>query len=267
MTSLIKLAQRSLLSINGVDASVLLQGLITNDIRYLGRKDAIASFLLNNKGRIVEDLIISKRNDDIIVECSASGRDELKMLLEKYRMRKKASINIESDEVYFSKDQGFEDPRYPWGNRVYGSFNEHSKDIDLYVEERLKNGIPEGKEELSGMLPFQANGDLLNFVSLDKGCYIGQELTARTAHTGVIRRRVIPFKCNSTSAFQAGEQIVDRKNLKVGKVVQRNHKYGLAVLPIDSLKKKQELLLNDVLIETYAPVWMKPCLVKSGPQE
>lgn len=46
---------------------------------------------------------------------------------------------------------------------------------------------------LKNVYAFQANGDILQFVSLDKGCYIGQELTARTAHTGVIRRRIIPF--------------------------------------------------------------------------
>ncbi|RCN23766.1 folate-binding protein YgfZ, partial [Ancylostoma caninum] len=95
---------------------------------------------------------------------------------------------VESHEnVLFSTEEtpgSILDPRFPsLGRRLY-STDTGQESLTEYHERRIKYGISEGCEELGTLLPFQANGDLLNMISLDKGCYIGQELTARTAHTG-----------------------------------------------------------------------------------
>lgn len=68
-------------------------------------------------------------------------------------------------------------------------------DEELYNERRFSFGIPEGAAEMAGELPLYMNADLLNGVSGNKGCYIGQELTARALHAPQIKKRVLPFSC------------------------------------------------------------------------
>ncbi|VDQ16773.1 unnamed protein product, partial [Trichobilharzia regenti] len=79
---------------------------------------------------------------------------------------------------------------------IFPSCDTASLDITLYHQARWKLGLPEGVEEFitNDTLPFEANTDLSGGVSFSKGCYIGQELTARTHFTGVIRRRYVPVK-------------------------------------------------------------------------
>ena len=72
-------------------------------------------------------------------------------------------------------------------------------DLDDYRLMRLINGIIEGGDELSGQLPLNTNLHTLNGISFTKGCYIGQELTQRTFHSGVIRKMALPFAISETS--------------------------------------------------------------------
>ncbi|VDM67321.1 unnamed protein product [Strongylus vulgaris] len=189
MSKIIGLTHRAVLVLRGSDSLKLLQGLITNDVKNVLPSTGIAALFLNNKGRIVDDVIISRDNEDVLVECTASNRDNLKKLLEKYRMRKAVEIADSEENVLFSTEEmpgSILDPRFPsLGRRIY-STDTGQELLAEYNERRMKYGITEGCAELASLLPFQAsaNGDLLNMISFDKGCYIGQELTARTAHTG-----------------------------------------------------------------------------------
>ncbi|TNN12657.1 putative transferase CAF17 [Schistosoma japonicum] len=85
-------------------------------------------------------------------------------------------------------------------NDIFPSCDTHPLDISLYHTARWELGLPEGIKEFitNDTLPFEANTDLSGGVSFSKGCYIGQELTARTHFTGVIRRRYVPIKILST---------------------------------------------------------------------
>ncbi|VDK48941.1 unnamed protein product, partial [Cylicostephanus goldi] len=185
MSKIIGLTHRSILILKGTDSLSLLQGLITNDVKKLLPSTGIAALFLNTKGRIVDDVIISRDNEDVLVECTASNRGDLKKFLEKYRMRKAVEIVESKENVLFSTEEmpgSILDPRFPsLGRRVY-SEDTGQESLADYHERRIKYGLAEGCAELATLLPFQANGDLLNMISFDKGCYIGQELTARTAH-------------------------------------------------------------------------------------
>ncbi|VDM57324.1 unnamed protein product [Angiostrongylus costaricensis] len=247
MSSIRGLIHRSILLLRGSDSLKLLQGLVTNDVRTVSPLKGIAALFLDAKGRIVDDVIISRDNGDILVECSTSNRKNLKSILEKYRMRKTVEIIESHHRVLFSTEEAensFPDPRCSsLGRRFYRAETE-CVGPDDYHERRMEYGIAEGCEELGGLLPFQVNGDFLNMVSLDKGCYIGQELTARTAHTGrlilftnfvkiilrrkrallgVIRRRILPFKCESPLKRRS---IITLDDKKVGEVAFRLLKLG-----------------------------------------
>merc|ERR1712048_682220 len=69
-----------------------------------------------------------------------------------------------------------------------------NRNFDEYTKRRCKEGVCEGRTEHFGGMPLEYNAALMNGVSFNKGCYIGQELVARTHHTGVIRKRVMPIK-------------------------------------------------------------------------
>uniref|UniRef100_A0A183FRJ9 GCV_T domain-containing protein n=1 Tax=Heligmosomoides polygyrus TaxID=6339 RepID=A0A183FRJ9_HELPZ len=216
--------------------------------------------LLNTKGRIVDDLIISKDNGDVLVECSASNREKLKALLEKYRMRKSVNVVESHNHVLFSVDEvrgSFPDPRFPpLGRRLYGDETE-AKDTGMYHERRMECGVAEGCEELGELLPFHANGDFLKMVSLDKGCYIGQELTARTANTGVIRRRILPFTCEKKV-----KGLVMQGDKKVGEVISCGAARGLALMSLSAFG--QPLQVEGSPIVAYKPAWMPEAVFKKS---
>ncbi|KAK6018578.1 glycine cleavage T-protein barrel domain protein [Ostertagia ostertagi] len=86
-------------------------------------------------------------------------------------------------------------------------------------------------------------------VSLEKGCYIGQELTARTAHTGVIRRRILPFKCE-----KAVKGTVMLEDKKVGEVISCGNGHGLALMVLSAFG--QPLKVDGSPIVVYKPSWM-----------
>lgn len=115
----------------------------------------------------------------------------------------------------------------------------------------MEHGIAEGCEELGGLLPFQINGDFLNMVSLDKGCYIGQELTARSAHTGVIRRRILPVKCVSPLKRRS---IITQDDKKVGQVISCGSVFGLALLSLSAFGRS--LTVEGLPVVPYKPSWM-----------
>ncbi|KAK6059891.1 glycine cleavage T-protein barrel domain protein [Cooperia oncophora] len=93
-------------------------------------------------------------------------------------------------------------------------------------------------------------------ISLDKGCYIGQELTARTAHTGVIRRRIVPFKCdkNVKGTVMQGDR-------KVGEVISCGNGHGLALIVLNAFG--QALSVEGSPIVVFKPSWMPESALKA----
>ncbi|EFO84811.1 hypothetical protein CRE_03852 [Caenorhabditis remanei] len=258
---LIKLPHRVLLKLHGADTNVFLQGLITNDVTKLQSQNGLAAFLLNTKGRIVEDVLLWRRGtEDVFLECSKVNQDVLVKEIVKYRLRKRVEISETSDQVFFEQNPSdkheHRDPRFAgFGARIFGNppSSEISENREAYENLRRSTGIAEGADELADLLPFQANGDLLNMVSLDKGCYIGQELTARTAHTGVIRRRILPFECEGQ--VKIGADILDEKKNKVGKVISSDTTRCLGILQLSSFKSSK-LTADEVSLTAKQPEWM-----------
>ncbi|CAJ0571953.1 unnamed protein product, partial [Mesorhabditis spiculigera] len=262
MSRIIHLSSRALLTLRGPDSVSLLQNLVTNDMRRLGDQKVMASFLLNEKGRIVEDLLIYRHDDGALVECSAKNQKDFKKLLEKYRLRKQVEIEDSPDSVYYtSEPTKTPDPRTPaLGYRLLGKHESDGK-LDEYKALRYSVGVAEGKSELGDLLPFHANGDVLHCVSLEKGCYIGQELTARTAHTGVIRRRIIPFTCNEEAAPRG--EVFDSEKRKVGETIASVGGHGLALIQLNSTGRK--LFVGETSIVPFCPAWMPPKLYSAAP--
>lgn len=128
-----------------------------------------------------------------------------------------------------------------------------------YKAFRYKLGIAEGIEDLplGKPLPLEINCDYLHGVSFHKGCYIGQELTARTYHTGLVRKRLMPllFDKVPNKSLQYDEKILDESGNVVGKFRGHEKEYGLGLIRIAEGLNAKSLTVSDIKIKISKPTW------------
>jgi tRNA-modifying protein YgfZ len=177
------------------DAARFLQGLVTNDVT--GALPVYAG-LLTPQGKTLFDFIVWPGSEgSLLLDCEAAAADDLVKRLSLYRLRRKLSIAVEPALGVFWQaevgDGGAPDPRLAdLGQRWIAavSDDDHAVDDD-YRKHRLTLGVPEGRDELGDTLWLEANAAELNGVSFDKGCYIGQENTARMNWRQKVNRRLL----------------------------------------------------------------------------
>lgn len=129
-----------------------------------------------------------------------------------------------------------------------------------YMEHRYVYGISEGIVEIltTKSFPFEANCDFLHGISFHKGCYLGQEFTARTHHTGVIRKRLMPLilKNDFNISFEYDTPIMNEKNQTIGKLKGHRNRHAIGVLKVDeALKSKMDLNICNTNAITHRPDW------------
>uniref|UniRef100_A0A914BUI8 Aminomethyltransferase folate-binding domain-containing protein n=1 Tax=Acrobeloides nanus TaxID=290746 RepID=A0A914BUI8_9BILA len=256
MLQAIRLSTRRLLELRGKETKDFLQALVTKDIEEIHKTGIVYSFLLDARGRIVSDVFIYKKDEEnFLVETDSITTGKLERLLTVYRVRRKVEIRQTTLDVNFSTEQienSYEDPRVPgFGHRVLGKLPDAETEIDAYLRRRLEWGIPEGEDEIEGQIPLNMNGDIMNGISFDKGCYVGQELIARSHHTGVIRRRVLPFR----TPQKIYGQLVDEHGKKQGRILKCVDDFGIALISMDFLGKPLFCLDTKVPVELYKPSW------------
>lgn len=199
------LTDRALVRLSGEDVRGFLQGLVTNDV--MGKLPVWAG-LLTPQGKCLFDFIVWSDGDDLLLDCEADAADDLAKRLSIYRLRR--PIGIERDaslEVHWSKEagKGVPDPRLDalggrWlesatpakaGDQTMGGESgllpsqEHR-----WLEHRLSLGVCEGLAELGDILWLECNAVELNGVSFTKGCFVGQENTARMNWRQKVNRRL-----------------------------------------------------------------------------
>lgn len=135
-----------------------------------------------------------------------------------------------------------------------------SSDEYNYLEHRYSYGISEGIIEISTTksFPFEANCDFLHGISFHKGCYLGQEFTARTYHTGVIRKRLMPLILQNdyNINFEYDTPILNEKNQNIGKLKGHRNRHAIGVLKVDeALKSRMNLKICNLNAITYRPDW------------
>ncbi|KAA0201796.1 hypothetical protein HAZT_HAZT003522 [Hyalella azteca] len=131
---------------------------------------------------------------------------------------------------------------------------------DSFTSFRYKLGVAEGSQELplGDVMPLEANVDFLHGISFHKGCYIGQELTARVFHTGVVRKRYLPlvFSSAPTDLIPAETSIVNSKGKTVGRMRAHCGLYGVALLRVaECLADASNLLVAGLPVSTFRPAW------------
>ena len=182
------LSDRAVVRLSGEDVRGFLQGLVTSDVA--GELPVWAG-LLTPQGKCLFDFIVWSDGDDLLLDCEAAAADDLVRRLAIYRLRR--AITIERDSslaVHWSRemDEGVPDPRLPGlGRRWIAPPDEPATG---WLEHRLRLGVCEGRAELGDLLWLECNAVELNGVSFTKGCFVGQENTARMNWRQKINRRL-----------------------------------------------------------------------------
>ena len=183
------LTDRALVRLSGEDVRGFLQGLVTQDV---AGALPVWSGLLSSQGKCLFDFIVWADGDDLLLDCETAASDDLIKRLSLYRLRR--AITIAMDEgmtVHWSQNgqQGIADPRLPeLGRRWLGPADGPATG---WLEHRLRLGVCEGRAELSDILWLECNATELNGVSFTKGCFVGQENTARMNWRQKVNRRLI----------------------------------------------------------------------------
>jgi folate-binding protein YgfZ len=191
MTAATMLADRAVIRLSGEGVRDFLQGLVTNDVT--GALPAWAG-LLTPQGKALFDFIVWADGDDLLIDCEADQADALARRLTLYRLRRPISIaRDETLAVHWSRDgdEGAADPRLAaLGRRWLAPAGDAAQG---WLAHRLAQGVAEGVAELGSdkTLWLEANAAELNGVSFSKGCYVGQENTARMNWRQKTGRRLI----------------------------------------------------------------------------
>lgn len=196
----IALEKRGLLTLTGPDCQDFLQGLITNDIRKAGPDALLYACLLSPQGKFLHDFFISARDDGaMLLECEGGERAaDLARRLSLYKLRKDVTIELQEKcrvyAVFGERSHGLPDPRHEALGRRSFEKPDNLPEAPFAEWDRLRISltIPDGSRDLivGGSTMDEAHMDQLNAVDYQKGCYVGQELTARMHYRGLGKKHL-----------------------------------------------------------------------------
>ncbi|XP_054622482.1 putative transferase CAF17 homolog, mitochondrial [Dunckerocampus dactyliophorus] len=293
-----RLGHRTILRVNGSDISPFLQGLVTNDVLALEEAGcgALYAHMLNVQGRTLYDVMLyshqeADKGSCVLLECDSTMKDSLSRHLKVYKTRRKIDINLCPDLFVWAvlpmqKTQHFfkpelsspekavvweMDPRTPdmgWRLVLDSRVDPldviascEKGDIEDYHRHRYFIGLPEGVKDLPPgvALPLESNLVYMQGISFSKGCYIGQELTARTHHTGVVRKRLMPVRMSApVQDLEEGATLQTQSGKPAGKHRAGVGKLGLSLIRMAHAKEVLTVKSTDdaqVTLEASVPDW------------
>ncbi len=285
------LPNRGAVSVSGTDARSFLQGVITNDIEKLADNSALYSAFLTPQGKFLHDFFVVTQGDVLLLDCEGDRAADLAGRLARYRLRAAVDISVVdpapvvavafggNPAVAFSlPDQPgatrhhagtivYADPRLPdLGVRI---ITPTPSDLDEFVNAvphvpaapeaydrwRLQRGVPDGSRdfqvEKSTLL--EGNADHLNGVDWQKGCYLGQELTARVHYRGLLKRRLVPFTVSGAKPAVGTPVMLDDKQIGITRSAVDGT--TLALVEIAALDKPGAFSAGAAELQVIRPAW------------
>jgi folate-binding protein YgfZ len=278
------LPDRGVVRVAGEDAEKLLQGILTNDLGALARQPAIHAALLTPQGKILFDFFVVRAAEGFLLELAGEKAADLVKRLALYRLRAKVDIADASKAwrvlaLWGSSPRGpeemagavsFPDPRLPdlgWRMLIAttsaGTISPNAAP-EAYHAHRIALGVPEGGKDYAfgDAFPHEADLDLLDGVSFDKGCFVGQEVVSRMQHRGQPRKRVVPIQGDAPLASGAEVTAGAAAIGTVGSVAGRQ---ALAMVRLDrwaeAQAKGEPVRAGGVPITLRQPPWAKADLL------
>ena len=248
------------IEISGEDRTNFIQGIITNDInKCKDKNDCIYSCFLSPQGKFLADFFITNLKNCYLLEINEKFFESFLIKLQIYKLRSKVefkeNINLISF-VFFCKNQPpinrnidlYSDPRnVNLGTKAY--IDKSSNDLemitplkelsfDFYKEKLMKNLVPNSPTDLveNKSLLLENNFQNINAIDWDKGCYIGQEITARMKYRSLLKKKIYVLELISVS-IDTGDAIVE-KDINFGNVISKINNYILCLLKINLVESK-----------------------------
>ncbi len=268
MTYLAHLPCRGVVELAGDDRVSFLQGLVSNDVTQAAPGRAVWAGLLSPQGKWLSDFFVLAEGERLLLDCP---RDHVAMLLAKlsrFRLRARVSLRDASDALAVHAAWGgapdlpggviaAPDPRLAAaGWRILAPAPlPATADAAAYDLHRIGLGLPDARDlEADKTVLLEAGFDELNGVSWSKGCYLGQELTARTRYRGLIKRRLVPVAVEGP--LPAPGTPVLRDGQEIGSLRSGQGAAALALLRLDALEAAS-LACGQARLIPRMPAWMK----------
>jgi folate-binding protein YgfZ len=288
MAKIVELESRGVLSIAGEDRVSFLQGLVSNDVERVASDRAVYAALLTPQGKFLVDFIMTSDGDRLLLECAAPRVAELSKKLRIYKLRSKVELADVSAAfkvcvvfgdgtlpVFGLGDEAgasvpclggiaIVDPRLvAMGARLFvpadadvDSLGLETGTIEDYEALRIQNGVPDsGRDlEVDKTVLLEAGFDELNGVDWKKGCYMGQELTARTKYRGLVKRRLMPITADGPLPVPGTQITVDGRD--AGEVRSSQGEIAMAMIRLKMLEDDVGVLkAGDVTVTPRKPDW------------
>jgi len=237
---------RAVIEISGEDRVTFLQGLVSNDVALAAPGRAVFAGLLTPQGKWVADFLILSDGERLLLDTEAAGAAGLVQRLARFRLRAKVALRVaEAFRVHAAwggvtapdGTLAAPDPRLrEAGLRILATApiptDAGPEDWDAH---RLALGLPEAADmEPEQTVLLEAGFDTLEGISWTKGCYMGQELTARTRYRGLLKRRLVPVSVEGALPPH-GTPILDAEGAEQGAMRSGRGARGIALLRIAAL--------------------------------
>ena len=287
------LESRGVITVGGPDSADFLQGLISNDVRRVSPERAIWAALLTPQGKYLHDFFVTLIGGVYHLDCERPRLMDLGQRLSRYKLRARIDLGIAenhavavlpgaaalkklglSAEPGVARDLGggvvYVDPRLA----AAGARAVLSKDgakatlqglgfaagtLDAYEQLRLDCGLPDGSRDMvvEKAILLESNFDELHGVDWNKGCYMGQELTARTKYRGLVKKRLLPVAIDGKAPAPGTQVLLDGKD--AGEMRSAADGRGLALLRLEQLDRalrgEGELRAGDAMLKPRKPDW------------
>jgi len=288
-----ELRARGVIEIAGEDRVAFLQGLVSNDVTKASASRAIYAALLTAQGRYLFDFFIVARGDALYLDTEAARRAELQRRLAIYKLRAKVGLRDASADFVvaaawgdgtggalglsglgaateFAGGVAYIDPRLEALGARFLLPRERIEaiaqsgfargDADAYDRHRLALGVPDGTRDLvpEKALPMESGLDELGAIDWQKGCYMGQELTARMKYRALVKKRLLPVALEGGAA--APGTPITQAGSDAGELLSSRDGRGLALLRLEAVESAQngaDLMAGAARIKPEKPGWMK----------
>jgi folate-binding protein YgfZ len=251
---------RSVLRVTGADRVTFLNGLVSNDVALAAPGRAVWAALLTPQGKWLSDFFITADADTLYLDIEAAHAETITQKLTRFRLRADVHITPSALSVFAAWGGAPEgltpDPRLPEaGHRILAETHPTSAPFEAWDAHRIALGLPDGSRDLEQdkTILLEAGFDELNGISWTKGCYMGQELTARTRYRGLIKKRLLPVKATAPLGPPGTPVLQDAR--EVGTLRSVLGKQALALLRLDALEKKLEA--DGVALDVHVPGWAR----------
>jgi folate-binding protein YgfZ len=285
------LPDRGILAIAGPDRRAFLQGLVSNDVEKVGRERAVYAAFLTPQGKYLHDFIMIEHDEAIWLDGEAARLADLKRRLSIFRLRAKVELaekpelavaavfgNTALAALHLPEEAGAARPRdggvvlvdprlaalgaraiLP-RDRLAAALTERGlieTDFAAWDRHRLALGVPDGSRDLvpDKSILLEAGFDELNGVDWKKGCYVGQELTARTKYRGLIKKRLFPVRVEGEAPAPGTIVMADGRD--AGELRSSQGDIGLALVRLDAIAGNRGLAADAARLVPYYPDWMR----------